>query len=73
MRQELRAYLGGLARELKGEALAVNGVAELFHMLASLSATLPVADAMCMIQRRIPPDGFTRNGESPDSAGKRAT
>ncbi len=50
MRPELRAYLGGLARELKGKALAVNGVADHFHMLVSLSATLPVAEAMRMIK-----------------------
>lgn len=50
MRPELRAYLGGLTRQLKGKALTVNAVADHAHMLVSLRATIPVSDAMRMIK-----------------------
>ena len=34
MRDELHAYLGGLARELKGKAYGINGTDDYVHMLS---------------------------------------
>ena len=46
LKSELYAYLGGLTRELKGKALAVNGIADHVHLLASLPPTVSISDAL---------------------------
>ncbi|MHB8636799.1 MAG: IS200/IS605 family transposase [Fimbriimonadaceae bacterium] len=48
---ELHAYLGGVMRGLGGIALAVGGVSDHVHILASLKPTTPVADAVRDIKR----------------------
>jgi|SRR5579859_1069045 len=47
---ELHAYLGGLTRELKGKALAINGMEEHVHRLVSLPPTIAVSDALRFIK-----------------------
>ncbi len=42
----LWAYMGGIARERGMKALAVGGVNDHAHMLLSLPASLPIANAM---------------------------
>jgi REP element-mobilizing transposase RayT len=39
------AYLGGIIREEKGKAYAINGTADHVHLLASLPPTIALADA----------------------------
>src|SRR5262245_52177713 len=50
IRPELCAYIGGIARELKGKALIVNGMSDHLHLLLKLPVTLSVADAMRIIK-----------------------
>lgn len=50
MRNELHAYLGGLARELKGKAFGVNGTSDHVHMLVNLPANVCISDAMRFIK-----------------------
>lgn len=50
LKLELHAYLGGLARELKGKALAINGMEEHVHLLVSLPPTVAIADALHIIK-----------------------
>ena len=42
--------LGGLTRELKGKALAINGMEEHVHLLVSLPPTISVSDALRFIK-----------------------
>src|SRR5579864_4910308 len=46
LKPALYSYLGGLTRELKGKALAVNGIADHVHLLASLPPTVSISDAL---------------------------
>ena len=46
LKPELHAYLGGLTRELKGKALAINGMEDHVHLLVSLPPVVSVADAL---------------------------
>lgn len=48
LKPELYAYLGGLTRELKGRALAINGMEDHVHLLASLPPTISVSDALAL-------------------------
>jgi putative transposase len=50
MRDELHAYLGGLARELKGKAFGINGTNDHVHMLVNLPPNVSVSDAMRFIK-----------------------
>jgi hypothetical protein len=43
---------GGLTRELKGKALAVNGMEEHVHLLVSLPPTIAVSDALRFYETR---------------------
>ncbi len=43
---ELHAYLGGIIRELKGTALAINGVADHVHILAKTPKTIADSEVM---------------------------
>ncbi len=46
LKPELHAYLGGLMRELKGKAHAINGMEDHVHLLVSLPPTLSLADML---------------------------
>ena len=50
LKPELHAYLGGLIGELKGKALAINGMEDHVHLLASLPPTASVAEALRFIK-----------------------
>ncbi len=45
---KLHAYLGGIVRELHGKPVIVNGTGDHVHLLATIPATLCVAD-LCRI------------------------
>jgi putative transposase len=45
-RERIHAYLGGVARQLKGRALTIGGTADHVHILLSLPPTICVADAL---------------------------
>jgi REP element-mobilizing transposase RayT len=46
LKVELYAYLGGLARELKGKAYGINGTTDHVHMLISLPPVVSMSDAL---------------------------
>ena len=46
LKPELHAYLGGLTRELKGKAYAVNGMPNHVHMLVSLPPVVSISEAL---------------------------
>src|SRR6266436_5319880 len=46
LQSELYAYLGGLARELKGKAYGINGSPDHVHMLLSLPPVVSMSDAL---------------------------
>ena len=46
LKGELYAYLGGLTRELKGKAYAINGTNDHVHMLISLPPIVATSDAL---------------------------
>jgi len=50
LKPELYAYLGGLTRELKGKAHAINGMEDHVHLLVSLPPTVSLADALRFIK-----------------------
>ena len=47
---DLWAYLGGIAREIKGKAIIVNGTADHVHMLVWLPPTIAVADGLRVLK-----------------------
>jgi putative transposase len=50
-RQDLHNYLGGAVRELGAKPMIVGGVADHVHILASLSATHPIADLVREVKK----------------------
>ena len=50
LKSELHAYLGGLARELKGKAYAVGGITDHVHMLVGLPPSVSISDALRFIK-----------------------
>ena len=50
LRSRLHSYLGGVVREMQGNPLAVNGVADHVHLLISLPPSVSVADAVRVIK-----------------------
>ena len=50
IKPELHAYLGGLVRELKGRAHAINGMPDHVHMLVSLPPTISISEALGFIK-----------------------
>ena len=50
LKPELHAYLGGLTREIKGTAVAINGMEDHVHLLVSLPPTISVSDALGFIK-----------------------
>ena len=49
-RDRLWPYLGGIARDNKMKALAIGGVSDHVHILASLPATLSIAKAIQLLK-----------------------
>jgi putative transposase len=45
LRPRLYAYLGGIVRELDGQALGIGGTADHVHLLIKLPPTVSIADA----------------------------
>ena len=50
LRPSLWAYLGGIARENKGTALIVNGMADHVHLLLAYPPNLPLADLVRLLK-----------------------
>ena len=50
LKPELHTYLGGLTRELKGKAYAVNGMPDHIHMLVSLPPVISISEALRFIK-----------------------
>jgi REP element-mobilizing transposase RayT len=50
LKPELCAYLGGLTRELKGRANAINGMEDHVHMLVSLPPSVSMSDALRFVK-----------------------
>jgi REP element-mobilizing transposase RayT len=50
VKSELYAYLGGLARELKGKSYGINGTSDHVHMLISLPPAVSMSDALRFIK-----------------------
>ena len=50
LRPELFAYMGGIIRELKGRAFAINGTADHVHMLVSLPPAVSISEAMRVLK-----------------------
>src|SRR5260370_32134255 len=51
LQSELYAYLGGLARELKGKAYGVNGTSDHIHMLRSEEHTSELQSHLNLVCR----------------------
>ena len=47
---DLHAYMGGIIRNLEGQALIVNGTADHAHLLVWLPPTLAIADALRVLK-----------------------
>ena len=47
---DLHAYLGGIVRNLEGQALIVNGVTDHVHLLVWLPRTVAVAEALKVLK-----------------------
>ena len=50
LKPELYAYLGGLARELKGKSYGINGTSDHVHMLVSLPPVVSISEALRFIK-----------------------
>jgi REP element-mobilizing transposase RayT len=50
LRPRLHAYLGGIVRELRGTAAAINGTSDHVHMLVELPAEVALADCMRVVK-----------------------
>lgn len=50
LKPELYAYLGGLARELKGKSYGINGTPNHVHMLVSLPPVVSISEALRFIK-----------------------
>ena len=50
LKPDLMAYLGGIVREMKGSALAINGTADHVHLLLRLPPAISVAEALRILK-----------------------
>ena len=50
LEERLYPYLGGILRELGGKLIAINGVEDHLHLLAAMTATMSVAEAVRKIK-----------------------
>jgi REP-associated tyrosine transposase len=49
-RPDLGAYLGGIAREMGGKAVMINGTADHVHLLVSIPANIAVAEMVRVLK-----------------------
>ena len=47
---DLRAYMGGIIREMDGRALAINGVSDHVHLLVRVPAARSIAEVMRVVK-----------------------
>jgi REP element-mobilizing transposase RayT len=50
LKPQLLAYMGGIAREINGVALLINGTVDHVHLLVRLPATVALADVLRVIK-----------------------
>lgn len=50
LRERLFPYMGGIVRELDGNAISINGTADHVHMLTLLPGTMSMADIMRLLK-----------------------
>ena len=50
LKPELLAYLGGMVREVNGQAYGINGTADHVHLLVSLPPTIALSEAMKVLK-----------------------
>lgn len=50
LKPDLHAYLGGIIRGIEGHAIAVGGVADHVHLLASIPAKVAISSALTKIK-----------------------
>lgn len=50
LKPNLFSYLGGIVREIKGKAYAIDGTTDHVHMLISLPASIALSDAVRVIK-----------------------
>ncbi|HSL70665.1 MAG TPA: transposase, partial [Longimicrobiales bacterium] len=50
LRPRLHGYLGGIVRELRGTAAAINGTSDHVHMLVELPAEVALADCLRVVK-----------------------
>ena|SRR6185437_8533789 len=68
----LWSYMGGIARTNGMKALAIGGTGDHVHLLLSLPATMPIAEAMKLIKAGFP-NGCMRKWETKRFSGRRST
>ena len=50
LKSDLHAYMGGIIRNLAGQALIVNGIADRVHLLVWLPPTVAIAEALRVLK-----------------------
>ena len=70
-RQNLFAYLGGIVRELKGTALAINGASDHVHMLVRIRPAQSAAEIARVVKTNS--SRWAREKWKPDLHGRPAT
>ena len=50
IRSDVHAYIGGILRELKSDAIAIGGTSDHVHLLTRLQTDLTVADCMRVVK-----------------------
>jgi REP element-mobilizing transposase RayT len=50
LKSDLHAYMGGIIRNLEGQALIVNGMADHVHLLVWLPPTVAIAEALRVLK-----------------------
>jgi REP element-mobilizing transposase RayT len=50
LKSDLHAYMGGIIRNLAGQALIVNGMADYVHLLVWLPPTVAIAEALRVLK-----------------------
>ena len=61
LKPQLLPYLGGIVRELDGNAYIINGTADHVHLPIGLPPTISISDVMRVV-KQTHPVGFTSNG-----------
>ena len=50
IREDLRAYMGGIVREMNGSALAINGTADHVHLLVRIPPVCSIAEVVRVVK-----------------------